>query len=107
LALSVVSFHEQVLGCHTYIARARTSADVVRGYGLLGRLLSDYAAVAVWPFDAAAATIFDGLHAARIRISTMDLRIAAIALSRGAVLVTRNISDFGQVPGLTLENWTV
>ncbi len=34
LALSVVSFHEQVLGCHTYINRARTAADVVRGYGI-------------------------------------------------------------------------
>ena len=27
LAFSVVSFHEQVLGCHTYLSRARTSAD--------------------------------------------------------------------------------
>ena len=30
-AVSVVSFHEQVLGCHTYIIRARRSADVIRG----------------------------------------------------------------------------
>ena len=31
LVLSVISFHEQVLGCHTYISRARNSADLVRG----------------------------------------------------------------------------
>ena len=31
----VVSFHEQVLGAHAFLARARTTADVVRGYTLL------------------------------------------------------------------------
>jgi tRNA(fMet)-specific endonuclease VapC len=35
LALSIVSFHEQVLGCHTYINRARGAAEVVRGYSML------------------------------------------------------------------------
>jgi tRNA(fMet)-specific endonuclease VapC len=107
LALSVVSFHEQVLGCHTYISRARTASDVVRGYGMLRRLLSGYAAVSVLPFDSVAATAFGGLQARRIRISTMDLRIASIALSCGLILVTRNIGDFRQVPGLVIEDWTV
>jgi tRNA(fMet)-specific endonuclease VapC len=61
----------------------------------------------VIPFDAAAAAVFDGLVAQRVRVATMDLRIAAIALSRGMVLVTRNVSDFGKVPGLQTEDWTV
>lgn len=34
-ALSVVSFHEQVLGAHSFINRAHTPADVIRGYTLL------------------------------------------------------------------------
>lgn len=106
LALSIISFHEQVLGCHTYIGRARSAADVVRGYGMLGRLLGDYAAVSILPFDPAAATVFDGLVANRIRVATMDLRIAAIALSRGLILATRNARDFRQIPGLTTEDWT-
>lgn len=106
LALSVVSFHEQVLGCHTYISRARMPADPVRGYRMLSRLWSDYAAVAVLPLDEAAASVLEDLVAGRLRIGTMDLRIAAIALSRGLILVTRNARDFGKVPNLRIEDWT-
>jgi tRNA(fMet)-specific endonuclease VapC len=106
LALSIISFHEQVLGCHTYINRARTAADVVRGYRIFSRLLSDYAAVAVVPFDSGAAMVYERLQADRIRISTMDLRIASIALDRGLILVTRNLRDLRHVPGLVTEDWT-
>jgi tRNA(fMet)-specific endonuclease VapC len=107
LALSVISIHEQVLGCHTYLSRARTPADLVRGYAMLGRLLTDYMMAAVLPFDAAAATVFDSLRTQRLRVATMDLRIASIALAQGLTLVTRNVGDFGQVPGLRIEDWTV
>jgi tRNA(fMet)-specific endonuclease VapC len=35
----------------------------------------------------------------------MDLKIAAIALTQGATLFTRNYIDFGQIEDLTIENW--
>jgi tRNA(fMet)-specific endonuclease VapC len=107
VALCVVSFHEQVLGCDTYIVRARTTADVLRGYAMLSRMLADYAAVAVLGFDTAAGAAYDSMQAQRIRIGAMDLRLASIALSRGLVLLSRNLGDFGRVPGLAIENWTV
>jgi tRNA(fMet)-specific endonuclease VapC len=107
LAFCIVSFHEQVLGCNTYIAQARTTADIVRGYLMFDRVLSAFAAALVLPFDAKASAVFDGLVGKRVRIATMDLRIASIALSQGLTLLTRNSRDFGRVPQLLIEDWTI
>jgi tRNA(fMet)-specific endonuclease VapC len=60
----------------------------------------------VLPFDTAAISIYDTLRSQRVRIATMDLRIAATALSRGLTLLTRNVQDFRKVPGLVTEDWT-
>lgn len=107
LAFSLISLHEQVLGANTYISRARNSGETVRGYTRLGEILQSFAAAPVLPFDTSAATAFDNLRAQRIRVATMDLRIAAITLSRSLILLTRNISDFQRVPGLVIEDWTL
>ncbi|MBN3911131.1 MAG: type II toxin-antitoxin system VapC family toxin [Nostoc sp. NMS1] len=106
-AFSIVSFHEQVIGAHTFITRSQTPGDVVRGYTLLMEIIQGFSAAPILPFDAGAVTIFEGLRAQRVRIATMDLRIASIALSRSLVLLTRNTSDFSKVPNLMTQDWTV
>lgn len=59
-------------------------------------------------FDAAAAKNYAVLVAARIRqglpISTEDAQIAAIALTAGLTVATRNTKDFENIQGLTLAN---
>ena len=42
---------------------------------------------------------------AKLKIKTMDLRIACIALESGAILVTRNRADFEVISGLEIEDW--
>lgn len=41
------------------------------------------------------------------RMAQMDARIAAIALSRQMILLTRNHRDFSKVAGLAIEDWTI
>jgi tRNA(fMet)-specific endonuclease VapC len=40
-------------------------------------------------------------------IGPLDMFIAAQAVARGLVLVSNNTREFGRVPGLRLENWTL
>ncbi len=106
-ALSVVSFHERVLGAHNFINRARTNTDLIRGYTLLSETLYGFSTAPVLPFDEAATATFDRLRGQGVRVSTMDLRIASIALSRNLVLLTRNVRDFIKVPELVTADWTI
>ena len=63
----------------------------------------------VLPFDLNAARTFGALKAALERHGTAlaepDLSIASIVLSRGLILVTRNVRHFQRVPELSVENW--
>lgn len=61
----------------------------------------------VLPFDAQAEQRYADLAAWRLRIGAQDLKIASIALTQGAVLVTRNRRDFGRIVELALEDWTL
>ena len=74
---------------------------------MFDRVLSAFAAAVVLPFEANASAVFDDLVTKRVRIATMDLRIASIALSQQLTLLTRNARDFSKVPGLVIADWTI
>lgn len=105
-AVSTVTFHEQMLGCHTYINRARNLEDMVKGYEMMTRLVRDFKVLPLVSFDAGAATVLSQLQSQRIQLGKMDARIAAIAQSLGLILLTRNHRDFGKVAGLAIADWT-
>ena len=57
-------------------------------------------------FSETAAEKFGDLRRLKIRIGTMDLKIAASCLCEDALLLTRNTVDYSKVPGLRFEDWT-
>jgi tRNA(fMet)-specific endonuclease VapC len=104
---SVVSFHEQALGAHARLNKAKRPADLIRGYELLMEVLKCYAKSTVLPFDAAASATLDGFKRLRLKCGVMDQRIAAIAVCRKLTLLSRNTSDFAGISALVIEDWTV
>ena len=107
LVTTIVSFEEQTRGWLGRVAAARTLAAQVDAYRKLNRHLDTYRAIEVLDFDERASAEFQRLRQAHIRIGTMDLKIAAIVLAHNATLLTRNRRDFGKVPGLNVEDWTI
>jgi tRNA(fMet)-specific endonuclease VapC len=107
IATTVASYEEQMRGWLSRVARASTLERQIADYSELKQQLRNYCAIAIVDFDARAAAEFERLRQAKIRIGTMDLKIAAIALANDATLLTRNHSDFSKVPDLKIEDWSI
>ena len=103
---TVVSFQEQVQGWLAFLNRAKNPSQVLLGYRELWDVVRDYVDSIVLPFDEAAQSRFEELQELRLRVGTMDLRIASIALATSSTLLTRNLRDFRKVPDLVVEDWT-
>jgi tRNA(fMet)-specific endonuclease VapC len=103
---TIISYEEQLRGWMAYLARIRSLTQQMEGYRRLHRQLQNYCRIPVLTFDEHATVTFQRLRRARLRVGTMDLKIAAIALSREATLLSRNLADFRQIPGLQVEDWT-
>jgi tRNA(fMet)-specific endonuclease VapC len=58
-------------------------------------------------YDNSATAKFAELRRARVRIGSMDLKLASIVLVHSGILVSRNLRDFRRVPGLRVEDWTL
>lgn len=107
VATTVICYEEQTRGWFARLAQANTPERQILGYGEVKNLLRDYCSIAVLAYDAASAAEFQRLRDAKIRVGTMDLKIAAVVLANNAVLLTRNSTDFARVPGLRIEDWSV
>jgi tRNA(fMet)-specific endonuclease VapC len=103
--VSIITYEEQMRGWLSYLAQAATVERQVPAYRKLRRHVDRYRAVPLLDFDERAAAEYGRLSDARIRIGTMDLKIAAIALANDATLLTRNTGHFERVPGLHFEDW--
>jgi tRNA(fMet)-specific endonuclease VapC len=105
IAVSVIVVEEQMRGWLATIARERSIRRQVPAYRELADLFEFFAEFDIAAFDDRAVEKFEELRTAKLRLGTMDRKIAAIALANQAVLLSANRSHFGRVPGLRLENW--
>ena len=102
---SILSVEEQMRGWIASIAKERSAIRQVYSYSKLAELFGFYAKFILVPFDEESAKKFEELKAGKVRIGTMDLKIAATALVNDATVLTANLRDFQKVPGLRVENW--
>jgi tRNA(fMet)-specific endonuclease VapC len=107
VATTIITTEEDIGGWLPACRRARNGTARVQAYARLQEALRFYQRIAWLPFTDAAATLFDQLQGQKLRLGTNDLCIAAITLSVGGILVTRNSKDFRRIPGLTMEDWTL
>jgi tRNA(fMet)-specific endonuclease VapC len=105
IAVAIVTVEERMRGWLAMIAKERTALRQVVGYRELALLFDFYHEFTILPFDEAAARKFDELRASKLRLGTMDLKIAATTLVHDATLLSANWNDFKRVPGLRVENW--
>ena len=106
LFTTIITFEEQMRGWLAYLAKSRALDNQINAYQKLHRFLETYRNTQVLDFDEDAAKVFEKLKSQKIRIGTMDLKIASIAISRDAILVSRNLRDFEGIPNLRVKDWS-
>ena len=106
---TIINVHEGIKGYFHEINEAKTGLARISPYANLQSLLEYYANWIVLPFDEAAAKRFDEIkrNPKLRRIGAWDLQIAAIALCHGATVLTQNVKDFKNIPGLKVEDWLI
>ena len=107
LAISILTVDEQPTGRYTLTRQARRPEDIARAYAHLGEAVVRLGHWRILPYTEPAIARVALLKALRLNVRLMDLRIAAVALENQAVVVSRNRRDFGRVPGLSVEDWSV
>jgi len=103
---TIVTYEEQTRGWLAYAARSRDIPHQINAYGRLRQHLRNYLGFEILDFDDAAGREFHRLQTLKLSVGASDLKIAAIAISQNATLLSRNLKDFRRIPGLKVEDWT-
>ena len=104
-ATTVISVEEQMRGWLAAIHRTRKVHNQILYYTRLIGIVRFFGSLRIRPFNEPAADRFEALWKDRVRVATMDLKIASIALEEDALLLSANLRDFERVPGLRVEDW--
>jgi tRNA(fMet)-specific endonuclease VapC len=103
---TIISFEEQMRGWLSVIASVRSQSREVAAYQRLQALLRFFNEIPVLDYTEVVAARFEDLRRSKLRVGSMDLKIASIALSQDGLLLSANLKDFQKVPNLRVEDWT-
>jgi len=106
ITISVVTVEEQLSGWYTQLRQAKDHNRLAWAYRRLAATIRFLSQIQIVDFDEPAIRRCEQLKKLKLKVRKMDLRIAATVLERDAILVTRNVRDFQQVPGLKIEDWS-
>lgn len=107
-AVPIIVIEELVRGRLNIIRQAeagKAKISMSRAYELSQETFSDARRLQILSYTAAAESLQKAWKQQGVRVSTHDLRIAAICVVHGAQLVTRSRRDFEAIPGLWVEFW--
>lgn len=104
---SVINVEEQLSGWYKKLRDAKTAPQEALAYRSLAETVTFLCSLPLLLFTEPAIERFKQLLRLKLNVGKNDLRIAAIALENNAVVVTRNGRDFGRVPDLVIEDWTL
>lgn len=107
IAITVITVVEQMYGRLDVIKRGKSKQELVTSYVLLRETFNRLCQANILDFNEAAFDIYNELLKQKIRVGTQDLRIASVALSVNATVVTRNFKDFQKVPNLKIVDWSI
>ena len=108
LSIPVVVLEEVLRGRLNAVRKSEAGQgnwSLARCYDLLTRSYADLRSFQILPYTDNCDRLMQTWKEQRIRVATHDLRIAAIAMTNSATLVTANRRDFELVPGLSVEFW--
>jgi len=105
IGTTIVCLEEQLRGWLAAVKGKQDVRDQIPVYQRLEQLWQVFGLMKILPFEDDAADLFKKFRKQKIRIGSQDLKIGAIALSSDALLLSANLRDFRQIPGLRVENW--
>ena len=106
LAITIITVEEQFLGWYTRARQAKRDDEIASAYDRMTEFAGFIKQLPIVSFPAKAIQEYRQLKVLKLNVGKKDLCIAAIGRELSATVVTGNLSDFGRVPGLVVEDWS-
>ncbi len=107
-AVPIIVIEEIMRGRMNIIRKAeagKAGVTIERAYELFQDTFLDFRRTQILPYNSRAESLYQQWRKQRVRISTHDLRIAAICVAHDSILISRNRRDYKRVPDLQVEFW--